>query len=98
MVQDCIILQVDKLKILSESLANSTSKAEKRMLDHRYCVLGPFFFFFWFLCTIFRICMFMYAWLHNLHVHAFMDHNGCIACMVTWLIFFGGKGWPFIRQ
>ncbi|XP_062167974.1 protein GRIP-like isoform X2 [Alnus glutinosa] len=28
--------KVDKLKILSESLANSTSKAEKRMLDHRY--------------------------------------------------------------
>jgi hypothetical protein len=46
MVQDCIILQVDKLKILSESLANSTSKAEKRMLDHRYCVLGLAFVFF----------------------------------------------------
>ncbi|KAK4583496.1 hypothetical protein RGQ29_026290 [Quercus rubra] len=28
--------KVDKLKILSESLANSTSKAEKRILDHRY--------------------------------------------------------------
>ncbi|XP_059463570.1 uncharacterized protein LOC132192300 [Corylus avellana] len=28
--------KIDKLKILSESLANSTSKAEKRMLDHRY--------------------------------------------------------------
>lgn len=27
--------KVDKLKILSESLANSTSKAEKRILDHR---------------------------------------------------------------
>ncbi|KAG6692833.1 hypothetical protein I3842_10G134400 [Carya illinoinensis] len=27
--------KVDKLKVLSESLANSTSKAEKRILDHR---------------------------------------------------------------
>ncbi|KAK6942897.1 hypothetical protein RJ641_028274 [Dillenia turbinata] len=28
-------MQVDKLKVLSESLASSTSKAEKRMTDHR---------------------------------------------------------------
>ncbi|XP_004305230.1 PREDICTED: uncharacterized protein LOC101299220 isoform X1 [Fragaria vesca subsp. vesca] len=28
--------KVEKLKVLSESLANSTSQAEKRILDHRY--------------------------------------------------------------
>jgi hypothetical protein len=28
-------LQVDKLKVLATSLANSSSKAEKRILDHR---------------------------------------------------------------
>jgi hypothetical protein len=32
----CLYEQVDKLKVLSESLASSTSKAEKRILDHRY--------------------------------------------------------------
>lgn len=31
-----LILQVDKLKILSESLLNSTSKAEKRILEQRF--------------------------------------------------------------
>jgi hypothetical protein len=31
----CLYEQVDKLKVLSESLASSTSKAEKRILDHR---------------------------------------------------------------
>ena len=32
----CLInVQVDKLKVLSESLANSASKAEKRISDHR---------------------------------------------------------------
>lgn len=33
------ILQVDKLRILSESLANSTLKAEKRIVDHRFNIL-----------------------------------------------------------
>ena len=28
--------QVDKLKVLTESLANSISKSEKRIADHRY--------------------------------------------------------------
>jgi hypothetical protein len=32
----CFKLQVEKLQILSESLANSTSQAEKRILDHRF--------------------------------------------------------------
>lgn len=33
---DLIILQVDKLKVLSESLASSASKAEKRISDNRF--------------------------------------------------------------
>lgn len=32
----CLLnMQVDKLKVLAESLANSASKAEKRISDHR---------------------------------------------------------------
>lgn len=30
------IVQVDKLKVLSESLLSSTSKAEDRIVDHRW--------------------------------------------------------------
>lgn len=30
--------QIDKLKVLSESLVSSTSKAEKRISDHRYVI------------------------------------------------------------
>jgi hypothetical protein len=29
-------MQVEKLKVLATSLANSSSKAEKRILDHRF--------------------------------------------------------------
>jgi hypothetical protein len=29
-------LQVDKLKVLSESLANSSAKAEKRIMENRF--------------------------------------------------------------
>ncbi|KAG1339179.1 myosin-11 [Cocos nucifera] len=32
-------VEVDKLKVLEESLANSCSKAEKRILDQRYCMI-----------------------------------------------------------
>lgn len=32
------IEQIDKLKVLSESLVSSTSKAEKRISDHRYVI------------------------------------------------------------
>ncbi|KAG6758419.1 hypothetical protein POTOM_038766 [Populus tomentosa] len=36
---NCLLYeQVDKLKVLSESLASSTSKGEKRITDHRYKV------------------------------------------------------------
>lgn len=30
------MLQVDKLKVLSESLSSSCTKAEKRILEHQY--------------------------------------------------------------
>lgn len=33
--------QVDKLKVLLESLANSTSKAEKRISEHRLTISLP---------------------------------------------------------
>lgn len=36
MIYDPFILQVHKLKIFSESLVNSTTKAEKRILDNRF--------------------------------------------------------------
>ena len=32
----CFYGQVDKLKVLSESLSSSAAKAEKRISDHRY--------------------------------------------------------------
>jgi hypothetical protein len=40
--------------------------------------------------------MFMYSWLHNLHVHACMDHNGCI-CLhgnMAYLDFFRTRDAP----
>ncbi|KAI3940447.1 hypothetical protein MKW98_024854, partial [Papaver atlanticum] len=37
-VYGLVLLEVDKLKVLSESLASSTSKAEKCSSEHRYCV------------------------------------------------------------
>lgn len=46
------MLQVDKLKILSESLVNSSSKAETRILDHRYRML----FQDW-LCICVQVCI-----------------------------------------
>jgi hypothetical protein len=73
-----IILQVDKLKILSESLANSTSKAEKRMLDHRYCVLGLAFFFFFF-CSFAQFPILEFV---CLYMHGFIT---CM-CMHLWII------------
>ena len=36
------MLQVEKLKVLATSLANSSSKAEKRILDHRFNFLNFF--------------------------------------------------------
>ena len=49
------IMQVEKLRILSESLANSTLKAERRTVDHRFNIL---------LMQIFGFHVFLYRCSH----------------------------------
>lgn len=52
-----LILQVDKLRILSESLANSTLKAEKRIVDQRFNILlMPIYVLHVFLHCCFCVC------------------------------------------
>ena len=38
--------QVDKLKVLADSLASSSSKAEQRILEHRFCFWTVWIIFF----------------------------------------------------
>ena len=39
--------QVDKLKVLADSLASSSSKAEQRILEHRFCFWTVWIIFLW---------------------------------------------------
>src|SRR4051812_40877687 len=85
------ILQVDKLKVLSDSLSTSSSKAEQRIMDHRF--LGAFLFYNF----VKGYISFMQDIFYVSHSHLYSNTDlCCFMDMFAPVLYFVGSSWSAI--